>query len=226
MTSCGSETGQSHKSCASLPWGLAVPIRSPFPCTTPRCPKISCVWTVAAGAGAIWATTPEDHALWRIDPNTNAVTRISLAYPPTGVTADANDVWVTVRRYATDESIRKWAPSRQGAHGQRANLWDTREGANRIRSPRSGVTLGTNWIWLSQADGGGCTQLVGNGSTIRFRIGLLRMGYVRHRMHYVGVFEGGDDRRMHRKRRWPIPELNGLRLASGRPVTQAVVGGA
>ena len=52
----------------------------------------------------------------------------------------------------------------------------------------------------------GCTQLVGNGSTIRFRIGLLRMGYVRHRMHYVGVFEGGDDRRMHRKPRWPIPE--------------------
>ena len=62
-----------------------------------RCPQISCVWTVAAGAGAIWATTPEDRALWRIDPTTNAVTRIPLPYAPTGVTADADDVWVTVR---------------------------------------------------------------------------------------------------------------------------------
>ena len=61
------------------------------------CPRISCVWRVAAGAGAIWATTPEDGALWRIDPKTNAVTRIGLPYPATGVTADANDVWVTVR---------------------------------------------------------------------------------------------------------------------------------
>ena len=68
-----------------------------LPVHTTRCPTISCVWTVAAGAGAIWATTPEDHALWRINPKTNAVKRISLAYPPTGVTADANDVWVTVR---------------------------------------------------------------------------------------------------------------------------------
>jgi DNA-binding SARP family transcriptional activator/streptogramin lyase len=61
------------------------------------CPKLSCVWNVAAGAGAIWATTPEDDALWRINPSTNAVTRISLPYAPTGVTADANNVWVTVR---------------------------------------------------------------------------------------------------------------------------------
>jgi hypothetical protein len=64
---------------------------------THRCPEISCVWRVAAGAGFIWATTPEDHALWRIDPKTNAVTRIPLPYAPTGVTADADDVWVTVR---------------------------------------------------------------------------------------------------------------------------------
>ena len=79
----------------------AVGVARPHPISLPvhntACPTSSCVWTVAAGAGAIWATTPEDHALWRIDPNTNAVKRISLAYPPTGVTADANDVWVTVR---------------------------------------------------------------------------------------------------------------------------------
>jgi streptogramin lyase len=62
-----------------------------------RCPQISCVWAVAAGAGSIWATTPEDGALWRINPKTNRVTRIRLPYPPTGVTADANNVWVTVR---------------------------------------------------------------------------------------------------------------------------------
>ena len=61
------------------------------------CVRISCVWTVAAGAGAIWATTPQDDALWRIDPKTNTVTRVNLPYPPAAVTADANDVWVTVR---------------------------------------------------------------------------------------------------------------------------------
>jgi SARP family transcriptional regulator, regulator of embCAB operon len=56
------------------------------------------VWNIAAGAGDIWATTPRDGALWRIDPKTNAVTRVNLPYLPTGVTADANDVWVTVRK--------------------------------------------------------------------------------------------------------------------------------
>jgi class 3 adenylate cyclase len=61
------------------------------------CPRVSCVWRVGVGAGAIWATTPEDRALWRIDPTTNAVTRISLPYAPVGVTGDANDLWVTVR---------------------------------------------------------------------------------------------------------------------------------
>jgi SARP family transcriptional regulator, regulator of embCAB operon len=55
------------------------------------------VWTVAAGAGAIWATTPRDGTLWRIDPETNAVKRIKVPYSPSGVTADANDVWLTVR---------------------------------------------------------------------------------------------------------------------------------
>jgi class 3 adenylate cyclase/streptogramin lyase len=69
----------------------------PLPVRNVRCGNVSCVWRVAAGAGAVWATTPRDHALWRIDPKTNGVTRVSLPYPPTGVTADANNVWVTVR---------------------------------------------------------------------------------------------------------------------------------
>ncbi len=56
------------------------------------------VWDIAAGAGYIWATTPRDHALWRINPKTDAVTRIAMPYLPTGVTADANDVWVTMRK--------------------------------------------------------------------------------------------------------------------------------
>ena len=60
-------------------------------------PKTSCVWRVAAGAGFIWATTPRDDALWRIDPKTNKVRRIALPYGPTGVAADAHNVWVTVR---------------------------------------------------------------------------------------------------------------------------------
>lgn len=56
------------------------------------------VWNVAAGAGEIWATTPREGALWRIDPRTNDVTRIAMPYYPTGVAADGDDVWVTVRR--------------------------------------------------------------------------------------------------------------------------------
>ena len=55
-------------------------------------------WDVAAGAGAVWATTPRDHAVWRIDPRTNSVRRITVPFAPTGVAADANAVWVTVRR--------------------------------------------------------------------------------------------------------------------------------
>jgi len=74
------------------PRSVPLPIRN-----RARCPRISCVWTVAAGAGFIWAATPEDGALWRIDPKTNAVRRISLPYRPAGVAADANNVWVTVR---------------------------------------------------------------------------------------------------------------------------------
>jgi DNA-binding SARP family transcriptional activator/streptogramin lyase len=56
------------------------------------------VWQIAAGEGYIWATTPGDGTLWRIDPKTNKVKRIPLPYPPTGVTANERDVWVTVRR--------------------------------------------------------------------------------------------------------------------------------
>jgi hypothetical protein len=55
------------------------------------------VWNVAAGAGFIWATTPRDDALWRINTRTDAVTRVSMPYQPAGVTANANEVWVTVR---------------------------------------------------------------------------------------------------------------------------------
>jgi class 3 adenylate cyclase/streptogramin lyase len=55
------------------------------------------VWTVAVGANAVWAASPADAAVWRIDPRTNAVTHVSLPYPPAGIAADANNVWVTVR---------------------------------------------------------------------------------------------------------------------------------
>lgn len=55
------------------------------------------VWDIAVGAGAVWATTPRDGALWRIDPNTRTVTRVNIPDLPTGVAADANNVWVTVR---------------------------------------------------------------------------------------------------------------------------------
>jgi streptogramin lyase len=57
------------------------------------------VWDVAAGAGAVWATTPRVGALWRIDPRTNGVTRVPIPYLPTGVAADSDSVWVTVRAH-------------------------------------------------------------------------------------------------------------------------------
>ncbi|HZR96492.1 MAG TPA: BTAD domain-containing putative transcriptional regulator [Gaiellaceae bacterium] len=59
--------------------------------------SFSGVWSLAAGGGYIWATTARDGTLWRIDPRTNGVKRIRMPYLPTGVAADANDVWVTVR---------------------------------------------------------------------------------------------------------------------------------
>jgi streptogramin lyase len=55
------------------------------------------VWSVAAGEGYVWATTPRDGALWRIHPKTNDLTRITVPHLPTGVTADPDGVWVTVR---------------------------------------------------------------------------------------------------------------------------------
>jgi DNA-binding SARP family transcriptional activator/streptogramin lyase len=55
------------------------------------------VWTIAVGGGAVWATTPRAGALWRIDASTGRVTRLNLPHLPTGVAADATDVWVTVR---------------------------------------------------------------------------------------------------------------------------------
>ena len=62
-----------------------------------RAPGVG-VWSVAAGAGAVWATTPRAHALWRIDPKTNATRRVRMPFLPSGVTVDANGVWVTVRK--------------------------------------------------------------------------------------------------------------------------------
>jgi streptogramin lyase len=59
------------------------------------------VWQIAAGEGYIWATNPADGALWRIDPKTNKVKRIPIPYPPTGVTVNEGDIWVTVRRTCT-----------------------------------------------------------------------------------------------------------------------------
>jgi streptogramin lyase len=55
------------------------------------------VWTIAVGEGFVWATTPRDGALWRIDPETGGMRRIPLPYPPAGVTAGSDGVWVTVR---------------------------------------------------------------------------------------------------------------------------------
>jgi len=60
-------------------------------------PRRSAVWQVGAGAGAVWAVTPRYGALWRIEPETDAVTEIPMPYLPSGVAADDDAVWVTVR---------------------------------------------------------------------------------------------------------------------------------
>ena len=57
----------------------------------------SYVWQIDAGAGGIWAAAPRLHAVFRIDPKTNAVTRIPIPYLPSGVAADDDAIWVTVR---------------------------------------------------------------------------------------------------------------------------------
>jgi streptogramin lyase len=72
-----------------LPRSIKLPVNNPN----------AGVWNVAVGAGYIWATTPRDGTLWRINPHTYHVTRINMPYLPTGVTAGADGVWVTVRGY-------------------------------------------------------------------------------------------------------------------------------
>ena len=57
----------------------------------------SVVWQVDAGAGAVWAATPRLGAVWKIDPEDDSVTRIPMPYPPGGVAADGDAVWVTIR---------------------------------------------------------------------------------------------------------------------------------
>ena len=57
----------------------------------------SAVWQVDAGAGAVWAASPRLGAVWKIDPSDNAVTRIPMPYPPGGIAAEGDAVWVTVR---------------------------------------------------------------------------------------------------------------------------------
>jgi DNA-binding SARP family transcriptional activator/streptogramin lyase len=74
--------------------GRARPRRISLPTGNP----LGGVENIAGGAGAVWATMPQAGELWRIDPKTNAATRVRLPYLPTGVTTDANDVWVTVRK--------------------------------------------------------------------------------------------------------------------------------
>ena len=59
---------------------------------------MSYVWDLDAGAGAVWAVTPRLRFLWKIDPESNAVTRIPMPYPPSGLAADDDAIWVTVRR--------------------------------------------------------------------------------------------------------------------------------
>ena len=73
--------------------GAPRPHLIPLPTTDGR----AGVWSLAAGGGFIWATTARDGTLWRIDPKTNAVKRIQVPYLPTGVAAEANAIWVTVR---------------------------------------------------------------------------------------------------------------------------------
>jgi len=76
--------------------GKPQPVRLQIPERT-GCPRDSCFWGVAAGAGYIWAVSPRDRAVWRINPNMDRATRIPLPYEPAGVAVAGNTVWVTVR---------------------------------------------------------------------------------------------------------------------------------
>ena len=78
---------------AGKPRAIVLPVEAGF--------VDSAVWGVDAGAGAIWAATPRFGAVWRIDPETDAVTRIPMPYLPSGVAADDDAVWVTIRAGTT-----------------------------------------------------------------------------------------------------------------------------
>jgi class 3 adenylate cyclase/streptogramin lyase len=77
--------------------GSSKPRHVALPIENRRNPRWSVVWQVDAGAGAVWAATPRYGALWRIEPETNAVTEIPIPYLPSGVAADDDAIWVTVR---------------------------------------------------------------------------------------------------------------------------------
>jgi class 3 adenylate cyclase/streptogramin lyase len=77
--------------------GLGEPRAVPLPIENSGLGLESVVWQVDAGAGAVWAATPRLGAVWKIDPKDDTVTRIPMPYPPGGVAADSDAVWVTVR---------------------------------------------------------------------------------------------------------------------------------
>jgi hypothetical protein len=77
--------------------GLGEPRAVPLPIENSGLGLESVVWQVDAGAGAVWAATPRLGAVWKIDPKDDTVTRIPMPYPPGGVAADGDAVWVTVR---------------------------------------------------------------------------------------------------------------------------------
>ncbi len=85
------------RSSASRPSDRASLGRFPLPTESTPTGFRSAVWQVDAGAGAVWAATPRLGAVWKIDPKDDTVTRIPMPYPPGGVAADSDAVWVTVR---------------------------------------------------------------------------------------------------------------------------------
>lgn len=64
---------------------------------TPRGRTESSVWGIDAGADVIWAATPRYRSIWRVDPKTSTVTQIATPHLPSGIAADADAVWVSVR---------------------------------------------------------------------------------------------------------------------------------
>jgi streptogramin lyase len=77
--------------------GVGEPRKVSLPTVSAPIDLRSAVWQVDAGAGAVWAATPRLGAVWRIDPRDDTVTRIPMPYPPGGVAADSDAVWVTIR---------------------------------------------------------------------------------------------------------------------------------